>query len=272
MRTLRLGCVVLLFSVATGCSDLPTEPITPTQEAAFGERDAVQGCVITGTCLLPPIVVDGGGCDPWLDPNWCEGGDFECMESIGVPTSPEYVGIASCPPGGGPGDPTGPGGNTPSPNDESCNPNTNPDCFQPLSIWDKTTIQHAFELYLRTTFADPNAGQMCNMLVAQFNQMMAAGRVGRGAFGSTGEPNDPLHVAAYDPIGRTIHFEPGPMAAANAGDATAIRDILNSALHEAAHSLGYNHTDPLWMGSYDLYAESPFNLLSPGTNSCITNW
>ena len=57
-----------------------------------------------------------------------------------------------------------------------------------------------------------------------------------------------------------------------AGDATAIRNIVNTALHEAAHSLGFDHTEPLWMGSYDLYAEAPFNLLSPGTNSCITGW
>jgi hypothetical protein len=62
------------------------------------------------------------------------------------------------------------------------------------------------------------------------------------------------------------------MDAANAGNADAIRNIVNTALHEAAHALGYHHSDPVWMGSYDLYVEPPFDLLSPGTNSCITGW
>jgi hypothetical protein len=79
-------------------------------------------------------------------------------------------------------------------------------------------------------------------------------------------------VGAYDPVSGTMHFEPSALDAANAGDATAIRNIVNTALHEAAHSLGFGHTDPVWMGSYDLYAEAPFDLLSPGTNSCITGW
>ena len=82
----------------------------------------------------------------------------------------------------------------------------------------------------------------------------------------------PTHVALYHPDSGTMHFEPSALDAANAGDATAIRNILNSALHEAAHALGFVHTDPVWSGSHDLYAEAPFNLLSPGTNSCITNW
>lgn len=69
-----------------------------------------------------------------------------------------------------------------------------------------------------------------------------------------------------------MHFEPSALDAANAADPAAIRNIVNTALHEAAHSLGFDHTDPMWMGSYDLYAEAPLNLLSPGTNSCITGW
>jgi hypothetical protein len=76
--------------------------------------------------------------------------------------------------------------------------------------------------------------------------------------------------AAYDPVSKTMHFEPSTLDAANAGDAVAIRNIVNSALHESAHSLGFMHSEPFWNGSYDLYAESPFSLLSPGTNSCIT--
>lgn len=153
-----------------------------------------------------------------------------------------------------------------------CNPNTNPDCLVRLSAWDKETLRHGLARHRRTSFTDPNAAQKCNMLAAQFDQMMTNGMVYRGAFGSTGEPSDPLHVAAYDPVGGTIHFETAAMAAANGGDPVAVRNLINSALHEAAHALNYNHTTPVWMGSYDLYAEQPFNLLSPGDNSCITNW
>lgn len=268
MRHVRTW-VAMLFALllATGCADAPTAPDRVQAGTAGPSSDYV----------LEPIIVIGDPrdtCDPWMDLNWCRGdGGGTCMSSQpGEPTDPEQTTVTGCPGGGGDGPGGGGGGTIQPPDDGDCNPNTNPDCLQPLSAWDKETISLAFSRHLRTSFTDPNAARMCNQLATHFNQMMSGGAVFRGAFGSTGEPSDPLHVAAYDQVGGTIHFEPDAMAAANAGDPTAVRNILNSALHEAAHALNYTHTDPVWMGSYDLYAEPPFNLLSPGANSCITNW
>jgi hypothetical protein len=110
-------------------------------------------------------------------------------------------------------------------------------------------------------------------MMTEFDGLFQAGKVFRG--NSDTPPNDPLtgvHVGAYDPVAGTIHFEPSALDAANRGDPSAIRNVFNTALHEAAHSLGFTHTDALWMGSYDLYMEAPFSLLSPGVNSCLTNW
>lgn len=262
----KLGRLAVLFVAlfAAACADVPTAPMG---KGAGSARSS-------GNYILEPIVVVGTPkCDPYLDLNWCQGdGGGDCMTSAaGGPSSPDAMTLSGCPGSGGGGG----GGSLPSPTDPDpavCIPDKNPDCLQPLSIWDKETIRQAFSRHLRTSFTDPAAAQKCNQLATRFNQMLAEGRVYRGAFGSTGEPTDPLHVAAYDRLKRTIHFEPDALAAANGGDAAAVRNILNSALHEAAHSLNLNHTSPLWMGSYDLYSESPFDLLSPGANSCITNW
>jgi hypothetical protein len=73
----------------------------------------VQGCVSDGLCLLPPVIVDAGYCDPWMSLDWCAG---DCMTSLGVPMDPEAgQTVQGCPPGGG-GAPGGPGGGgTPPP-------------------------------------------------------------------------------------------------------------------------------------------------------------
>lgn len=283
-----IACLAAMLMTLGACADSPMGPEQQPRAADLATVEAPQaqqlaGCVRDGVCMLPPVTISPV-CDPWMSLDWCEGDGGTCMTS--VPYSYEYQGVLECPGtgggGGGPTPPKLPGGGTPicptaatgtCPEEpEDCNPNTNPDCLLPLSAWDKETLRQAFARHLRTSFTDLNAAQMCNQLTTQFNQMMVDGRVFRGAFGSTGEPNDPLHVAAYDQVGGTIHFEPEAMASANAGNATAVRNLINSALHEAAHSLNFNHTPPVWMGSYDLYAEPPFNLLSPGANSCITNW
>lgn len=67
-----------------------------------------------------------------------------------------------------------------------------------------------------------------------------------------------------------IHFDPEYLEFAAAGDVDAQREIANTALHEAAHVLGFDHpTPPVWVGEQDYYSDAPFNLLSPGPNSCI---
>lgn len=246
----RLGTLLTLFFVAS-CSD-----------ATMPERDLSRqtgSSVPRPAYTMPEVVVNVPRCEGGICPD--DGGSG----SAGRPGAGD-----AGPHSGG----SGGGIRPPTPRDTAgaCNPNTNPDCFQPLSTWDKETIRVAFARHQNKTFTDARAAQACNALAAEFNRMLANGSVGRGAFGSTGEPDDPKHVAAYDRIGRTIHFEPAALDAANAGNPDAVRNIFNSALHEAAHSLDYQHSPPLWAGGYDLYQEFPFNLLSPGVNSCITNW
>ena len=47
-------------------------------------------------------------------------------------------------------------------------------------------------------------------------------------------------------------------------------EIANTALHEAAHVLGFSHpAGKTWVGLQDHYTDVPLNLLSPGTNACI---
>lgn len=105
-----------------------------------------------------------------------------------------------------------------------------------------------------------------------FDKLMVTGKVFRGIANTA--PNDTLtktHFGAYDPQSGTMHFDPSGLNAANGGDPSAIRNLVNTALHEGAHFLGYDHSPPIWAGSYDLYAEAPFSLLSPGDNSCLIN-
>lgn len=121
--TIRLSYLGLLLGAVAACSDLPTSPsvepaaqLAMTQGAVYADGWAeTQGCVLNGLCTLPPIVVDGGGCDPWLDLNWCQGGGEQCMESIG-PSGSEFVGLASCPIRGPGGGGSGGGGTLPPPN------------------------------------------------------------------------------------------------------------------------------------------------------------
>jgi hypothetical protein len=104
----------------------------------------------------------------------------------------------------------------------------------------------------------------------KFQQMLGEGKVFRGAYNTTaGSPGIEPHMGAYDPGTDHMHFDPDFLDKANAGDSYWQRDLANDALHESAHALGYNHTDPFNTGVGPIYAESPFNLLSPGTNSCL---
>lgn len=59
--------------------------------------------------------------------------------------------------------------------------------------------------------------------------------------------------------------------AADGGDATAQREVANTALHEAAHVMGKGHPNGYTLNpaGYDVYSDPYFNLLSPGANTCI---
>jgi len=98
-------------------------------------------------------------------------------------------------------------------------------------------------------------------MLNQFNASYAAGNVFRGG------TNTAHYGATYQ---NRIHFDPQFLDGAAAGNATMQREIANTALHEAAHVLGYDHPNPpTFVGSQDYCTDPPFNLLSPGPNSCI---
>jgi hypothetical protein len=98
-------------------------------------------------------------------------------------------------------------------------------------------------------------------MLRQFNASFVGGTVFRGG-------SDTNHFGAV--YNNRIHFDASYLDFAAAGDASAQREIANTALHEAAHVLGYDHpTPPTWVGTQDYYTDVPFNLLSPGPNSCL---
>jgi hypothetical protein len=134
---------------------------------------------------------------------------------------------------------------------------------QPLTTADSTTITAALAGYVRppSEIPDSTARRLCGDMLRQFNSSYSAGQVLRGG-------SDTSHFGAT--YNDRIHFDPSWLDAAAQGDATALREIANTALHEAAHVLDYQHpTLPTWVNGQDYYSDPPFNLLSPGPNSCI---
>ncbi|HEU0013961.1 MAG TPA: hypothetical protein VFQ45_09775 [Longimicrobium sp.] len=263
-----------------GCADSPTGVEADGGGPAY---ENLQGCVTGGICLLDPLTGGGTGeCDPWTDLTWCETDEGSCLTA--QPISPEDATLATCSTGGGPGgtpyDPTNPDdpygiGQYPPVDEPECNPLKDPNCNQPLTAADSATIRKAIERHKRpaSEFTSDANAQQCEALLETFNQLWADGKVFRGGYDTPeGDAETGVHYGLYDRDSKTMHFEPSTLDAANRGDATAIRNVFNTALHEAAHALEFDHTPPIMMGSYDLYAEYPFNLLSPGSNSCITNW
>lgn len=251
-------------TAATACADGPTTPSSVRPgDAGLSTGYTLDPITVIGTPQEP-------SCDPYTDPNWCEGDDDnQCMTSSDPGTSdPEVVYVSSCPGTGGPG--SGPGGGDPgdptSPDDENvstCDPRSDPDCEQPLNRTDLLTIDNALAMYIRpaSEIADTTARQLCEDMLRQFNASLTGGTVFRGG-SVTGH-----YGAVYND---RIHFDPDYLEFAAAGDYDALREIANTALHEAAHVLDYQHpTGPTWVNGQDYYSDTPFNLLSPGPNSCI---
>lgn len=113
MRHVRTWWVVMLSALlfAAGCADAPTAPSAAPDRIEAGAAPSNDGLV------LDPVIVIGTPqeptCDPWTDPNWCEGDDGDqCMTSYPGTNDTEYVGTMGC---GTTGPGTGPGGGNPSP-------------------------------------------------------------------------------------------------------------------------------------------------------------
>jgi hypothetical protein len=282
---MRLAALFGLL-LMVGCGDSVTLPEAGQASANLTAVAAPDEDHDAPACCDPIIVIVKGPeeCDKYVSLS-CPGEGDDCMYSTG-----EFDTTFGClPPGGG-----GPGGggtppscptwdpnypacqSGPPPPTGGCDPRYDPGCHQPLTGPDSTTLRTAKQLHRKpaSQFTDPAKAQFCAQLANEFDRLFGAGKVFRGS--SVTPPNDkktPAHVALYYRTTGEMHFEPDVLDRANNGDAAAIRSIYNSALHEAAHSLGFpDHSDPLWSGDYDFYAESPYDLLSPGANSCIANW
>lgn len=277
---LRLAALAGVVLTVGACADSPTagDHQRAPDLAASALDTQVEGCVTEGTCALEPI--SGGGCDEW--DYSCDDGGGDCAASSTSPSSPEGTTVQGCDDGGGDGGdydgggggssggggdggtkdgPTCPDGDCNPP--PACDPRTDPGCEQPLTAGDSTTITAALAGYVRpaSEIPDTTARRQCAEMLAQFNASYAAGDVFRGGSNTT-------HYGAM--YNDRIHFDPQYLDAAASGNAAARREIANTALHEAAHVLGYDHpTAPTWVGNQDYYSDVPFNLLSPGTNSCI---
>lgn len=101
----RLCALLAVLLVLGACTDTPTEPGGRPVASISNE---LEGCVVGGICLLPPISGGGGG-DGWCDPRMGDCGDGgwgTCITTAPGTPDPGMVYTSSCPGGGG----SGPGG------------------------------------------------------------------------------------------------------------------------------------------------------------------
>jgi len=271
---LRLTTFAGMVFALGGCADSPTTANQPHDlspgEAPLLDNQTVQGCVSDGVCTLDPVSPAPGEpaeCDPYTSLDWC-GDDGDCSSSGSGTDGPDYQGTSTC------GEPSDPDGYKPPPTSAPkpcpdygcpppCDPRTDPDCEQPLTFADHRTINDAIALFVRppSEIADTTARRQCEEMLQQFSASFAGGTVFRGGTNTT-------HYGAH--LNGRIHYDPQYLDFAAAGDVTSQREIANTSLHEAAHVLGYGHpTPPTWVGGQDYYTDTPYNLLSPGPNSCI---
>jgi hypothetical protein len=165
----------------------------------------------------------------------------------------------------------GGGGGTPPPPDDDpveCDPAFDPECEQPLKPADLEAIANATATFWKplSQIPDQRAREACDQMAKSFNERLAAGAVFRGNTDTApGERIEP-HSGAHDESTNHIHFDPTFLDDAVSGTQDALRELANTALHEGAHALGKDHSDPV--GAY--YVEEPFSYLSPGTNSCLS--
>ncbi|HEX6913293.1 MAG TPA: hypothetical protein VF142_23005 [Longimicrobium sp.] len=137
---------------------------------------------------------------------------------------------------------------------------------------DVATIDNALKTMMRpaTEFTDSVARRECAAMEQRFRDAVTEGDVFRGGFDSNSS-NDPGGAhSGYTSSEGQIHFDPGVLDAANAGDAGAIQAIAITALHEVGHRIGFQHGDPTWDAlGRDYYTERPFSRMNPGENSCV---
>jgi len=215
--------------------------------------------------------------DPYSNYDWCyvllEGSEIVDVLYCGYDTDPDSCELE--PDGfsgecretsGGSG-----GGESPEPTDLPCDPVTDPDCEVPLTPQDTLLLNSVISQYARTGFTDGDRDEKCSELLGHFQAMLAGGEVFRGAYDT--DPDDPnvgIHEGAWDPNTGHIHFDPHALDEAAGPDTYNKKNLLNTALHEAAHDLGYTHSPSVYLEPWGyMYAEVPFSYLHPDPNSCV---
>jgi hypothetical protein len=164
------------------------------------------------------------------------------------------------------------------PSNESwgCDPQTDPACEEPLTPTDTTTLNSSFRDYLRNPaeIPDTTARRECEEMKTWFDNMVRDKKVFRGS--STTAANDPHtkpHYGAYDPVTGNMHFEPYVLDSAAMGIPRWMNEVVNTALHEAAHAYGKEHPSGYMdMGIYQIYSDPYFSRLSPGNNTTCLKW
>ena len=244
MKIRQYPAALALLLLGASCSDSPTS--TPSLRDDYGGVKTAQSAADQDpTCQF-------GGTYPFC---WYE--SAPPPEDPGTPCNQ----VTQC--GGG-------GAYDPPPSTPGCDPSTDTLCYQPLKQTDKDMLAEATSTWWRPLAQIPNASAraQCSAMRTKFNDLMTSGAVFRGntdTHESTHPDSLKPHYGAWDYDTSRLHFDPTWLDAAVAGDAVARQEIANTALHESAHALGYDHSEPV--GAY--YAEAPFNLLSPGTNTCL---
>jgi hypothetical protein len=160
------------------------------------------------------------------------------------------------------------GGDTPPPPDTTateCDPSVDPKCEKALTRADSTVILDALRRFVRpdTTIADTTARRLCGEMRDRFMERFNADKVFRGSSDSQGTAGH--FGATYE---GKIHLDPWLLGEAQKGIVTSLRELANTALHEAAHILRRDH--PNGFDANGHYSDSPFNLLDPGPNVCLS--
>ena len=287
VRLLHLLPLVGLL-LLSACGDAPTlsgAGKTPDRTSVVVLPDGDQQS--PSCCDTLRVVAPGPEtCDPYLSLDWCQGGD-PCITSA----AEDFQSLSGCPgaggsTGGGGGltcptwDPAcvpgGPGGGSPgTPPDEStaCDPSIDPDCYKPLTGADSTTISTALSQYLRSPSAIPDttARQQCENMINAFNTLYTNGRIFRGAYTTeSGDVGIVPHTGAYDRNTGKMHIDPAYLDRAARGDAAALRELMDTLLHESAHALYFDHPNGFVTTPWGpVYSDPYFDLLGPGENSCL---
>ncbi|HEU0013866.1 MAG TPA: hypothetical protein VFQ45_09285 [Longimicrobium sp.] len=281
MSPLRRATQAFLFTLLfalSACGEQATLPDAPGLRAEAGPSREYN-CAVGVYCLEPITVEARQTCDPWLQVDWSCEDDAGCLMTAG---GGGQAGLASCPGGGGTGgggepdptdDPYSGGGTAPGDTTGTCDPIIDLSCEQPLTDADRALLAYVLKTYLRpaSQFTDSQAAQECQEMTEKFEHMFASGDVMRGNYDTQADHGLGVtpHYGAYNERTQNIHFDPQYLDAAAGGSVADQKEIAKTALHEAAHALGFQHGDPVYMGGIDLYADPYFSRLNPGSNSCL---